>query len=71
MTDRIITREILNDWICNDGLEHLFEEGYLTPGEVDPQDTELRAEVRVAYELYKAYEVVARRIQKLVDEAVS
>lgn len=68
MSDRVVTRQILNDWICNDGLEHLFEEGYLTPDNIDLSDVELAQAVIHAHTLHKSYERVARRIQNLVDE---
>lgn len=69
--DRIVTREILNDWICNDGLEHLFAEGYLSYEVVDPADVALRSTVALAHGHWKAYEEAARRIQELVDEVMS
>jgi hypothetical protein len=41
----LVTRETLNDWICNDGLDHLLEEGYLSYEQVDPDDAPLRSAV--------------------------
>jgi hypothetical protein len=65
---RIVTREILNDWILNDGLEQLFMEGYLHPDSIDPEDPALLSAVKEAHGFWKAYENAAVRIQNLVDE---
>jgi hypothetical protein len=64
--DRVVTRGLLNDWILNDGLEHLFEEGYLSPEQIDPKDYTLRGLVAVAYEHWQTYSRCARAIEELV-----
>jgi hypothetical protein len=66
MADRIITREVLHDWVLNDGLEHLFAEGYLTPGQVDKSDYVLRDLVTTAYVSWQQYQSRARAIEELV-----
>lgn len=66
MPDRIITRSVLNDWILNDGLEHLFAEGYLSAEVIGQSDVTLRGLVAVAHDYWRAYSSCARAIEELV-----
>lgn len=66
-SDEKIDRGTLNEWILNDGFEHLFEEGYLWPDGIEPSDYVLRGLVTVAFEHWQAYSRVARAIEELVS----
>jgi hypothetical protein len=66
MSDKTIDRATLRDWIQSDGLEHLFEEGYLNDESIDHHDYALAGLVTVAFEHWRQYSRVARVIEELV-----
>lgn len=67
MADREIDRQTLRDWIDNDGLEHLLEEGYLWPEGVVEGDPMLSQVVMQVFLAWKSYEERARQLYDLLE----
>lgn len=66
-----MTREVLAEWIDNEGLERLVMEGYLDPDQADPNDGPLVEALDLLLRTWSAYEKVAAIVERLVDEALA